>query len=795
MKRLFVASMLSLALAGCAQSRSALSKADAAPPGAAATPPVAITPVPSIYDSVNQGMGGPALARTAMKDPANPQWSGRAPVASAATPAGSGGANPAPATSPARAPGPGSAAPAELNVQLPPSGRPLAGAAPPLAAAPPSAAGSTGGQVMSSLPSAASPAGSSGAEPSVAALPEVAPAPANALRSNTAAPAASAALGMPVDSQATATQPTAATPADAAVSRSGSQSSLMPEPSPATQPPITPAAVPHNQAPERSRDPLLGPDPDLMPPMPDLDEVKSPARPATPLRPDLPAVKSPATPPESDLPAVKSPAGPARPSSADLPAVKSPGSPPPLGAPEAPAAKSAASSSPSQEGPPIEPAPAAPVTALPPGDPAVLPQAGPGAAKPLEQPADAGKSSAVSKPATAGSLAAAVPLELAPAAFNVIPAAVSARATAPGPPPPRSDPQILRTSAPPATDDSTQRRRLTLEPGCSIARVGDEIITYHDLVHATREMLSNHPLPQGFDSEGQIERNQYINMAKMNALESMIDRCLLVQEAKRNISDKKLLDRVYQEADQIWHDSEILPLQRKYNVDNEQQLKEKLAGQGRSLDAMRQSFRQTFLAETFIRQKLRDRGNVELPDLLKYYNEHLHTHEFDRPAQIRWRELVVEVARYESSSAARRKADGLLEAIKGGEDLAKLARAQSDGPTSSRNRGGLMETSPGGYAVAPVNTALLSLPIGQVSPVIEGPQSFHIVQVESRRPAGPASFEEVQDTIKPIVQNQKMRAERTAFINKLREKTLITVFSPKKTTGPPQLVKQAPLHD
>ena len=68
-----------------------------------------------------------------------------------------------------------------------------------------------------------------------------------------------------------------------------------------------------------------------------------------------------------------------------------------------------------------------------------------------------------------------------------------------------------------------------------------------------------------------------------------------------------------------------------------------------------------------------------------------------------------------------------------------------------------------------------------MSSVIEGPQSLHIVRVEGRRPAGQASFEEVQDKIKPIVQNQKARAESSAFINKLRQKTLITVFNTKKS--------------
>ena len=60
-----------------------------------------------------------------------------------------------------------------------------------------------------------------------------------------------------------------------------------------------------------------------------------------------------------------------------------------------------------------------------------------------------------------------------------------------------------------------------------------------------------------------------------------------------------------------------------------------------------------------------------------------------------------------------------------------------------------METSPGGYGIQAVNKALETLPIGQLSGVIEGPDGFHIVKVEKRRPAGPASFEEVQNKSGP----------------------------------------------
>jgi peptidyl-prolyl cis-trans isomerase SurA len=353
----------------------------------------------------------------------------------------------------------------------------------------------------------------------------------------------------------------------------------------------------------------------------------------------------------------------------------------------------------------------------------------------------------------------------------------------PGPAPPHRDPQVVRTSGTDPKPDAKDRRRLPLEPGCPIARVGDEIITYHDLVLATRERLPRNLMPQGqeFNSEQQIELINHINRMKIDTLESLIERSMLFQEAKRHIKDPKVLDRIYEDADKYWHDNEIVPLEREYNVETEQQLKERLARQGRSLDAMHQNFRQLNLCRDYLHAKLKDRINVELPDLLKYYNEHVTKHEFDRSAQITWRELLIEVPKYPSREAARRKADGLLLSLQQGGDFAKLARAESDGPTGSRNRGGLMETSPGGYAVAAVNRAIESLPIGQTSGVIEGPESFHIVKVESRRVAGPASFEEVQDKIKPIVQSQKFQAESAAYINKLRRQTPITIYSPTKT--------------
>ncbi len=308
------------------------------------------------------------------------------------------------------------------------------------------------------------------------------------------------------------------------------------------------------------------------------------------------------------------------------------------------------------------------------------------------------------------------------------------------------------------------------EAGRSAARVGDEVITLHDLVLNVKEQLKRHP-------PGRDLTRPELNMVAKSVLAGLIERTLIAQDAKRTLKNPKQLDRLYEAADKYWREEELPPMMRRYMADNELQLKQKLIDSGRSLEALHQSYRQEFLAQVYLDQKLADRRKVELPEMLKYYSEHLHDKEFDRSAEITWRELVVEKSHYPNPADARRKAEALLARLGKGEDFAKLARNDSEGPSRVRAQGGLMQTSPGSYAVEAVNQALASLPLNKVSPILEGPTSLHIVRVESRREAGPASFEEIQDQIRRKIMIDKMTRARQEFIAKLRRNTPIsTIF-------------------
>ena len=89
------------------------------------------------------------------------------------------------------------------------------------------------------------------------------------------------------------------------------------------------------------------------------------------------------------------------------------------------------------------------------------------------------------------------------------------------------------------------------------------------------------------------------------------------------------------------------------------------------------------------------------------------------------------------------------------------------------------------HVVETINKALDTLPIGQLSEVIEGPDSFHILKVENRRPAGPASFEEILDKIKPILERKRAQEEQTAFLKKLKRNAIITLYLNKTDPNKP----------
>jgi len=710
--------MLGLALAGCAQSRSSV-------PGAASRgQPIGMEPLPAISDTINRGTGDPAIVQATLPDPKNPNWSGEF----------------IPPRGPARTP-PGPQVARSSPVQGPASSTDPAGRA----SAPSSA-------VLAS-PSSPPPAGATG------------------LLAGAGMPAAGA------NSQAA--QPLTVPPVQTVPSQRPGMADLEVSRSPGELPPTAAAAG--------------SPSPDQA--LPPVEEPRAVGAPGAPLEPVVaPGVVAPTTAgPAAVAPAAVAPSAMAPAAVAPTAAPNQLSAPTPTPAQAAQAPRGPASTADQLLGPNPDLMPA-------------IDSAPPAAAKGKATQRPAAEAAAKPVPSSAGAAGGPgdFPLETAPelpvdpqptkgslspgaSATNPAPTTQNGQAGAPSastasapdrtssqtaaaPPAPQSDSAARLASFNPDSLTDMAKDQNWKEAGRAAARVNDEVVTLHDLVLTIKAQLINR-------NPGHSLSREELNMAAKSMLAHLIERTLINQEAKRVLKNPKQLDRLYEAADKYWREEELPPLMRHYLADNEFQLKQKLADAGLPLEFLHQNHRQEFLSTVYVDQKLSEARKVELPEMLRYYNDHLHDKEYDRPAQITWRELVVEKGHHPNPADARRKADNLLARLKRGESFATLARKESEGPSSIRAQGGLMQTSPGSYAVEAVNQALDSLPLNQVSRVLEGPTSLHIVLVENRRAAGPASFEELQDQMRNKVMYNKMHKAREVFLARLKRDALIsTIF-------------------
>lgn len=298
------------------------------------------------------------------------------------------------------------------------------------------------------------------------------------------------------------------------------------------------------------------------------------------------------------------------------------------------------------------------------------------------------------------------------------------------------------------------------------AHVGSEIITVYDLNVAIQDWIkANVPTGQS------IPEKDRLMVARM-VLSQMIDRMLIIQEAHRMMKSEKQKEALLSQIDRVWNDQQLPPMMKKYKVDTAYELDQLLRKQGRSLDKAKKDFTNDAIAHEFMGMKLGGKTFVSLVEMRRYYNEHLS--EFDQPARYTWREIRIPIENGDKSTA-QAEAQKILKELQQHSDFATLAQRNSKGPTA--DQGGLWETSPGGFALNEVNSALDSLEAGQVAGPVQSAQSIHFIKMEAKRQAGPARFDEVQTQIQERLRNEKLAKVSSSFILELRRQTVVqTIF-------------------
>jgi hypothetical protein len=312
----------------------------------------------------------------------------------------------------------------------------------------------------------------------------------------------------------------------------------------------------------------------------------------------------------------------------------------------------------------------------------------------------------------------------------------------------------------------------SLETAMVVARVGSEVVLEGDLMTPKAVDWLEKVTPGMPPEQVRSLRLQICQQV----LPAHIETLLVYVDACREIPADKLPD-IRKNVDKHF-DSEQLPrMMKDANAANSLEYEKSLRAKGMSLDRMRKMFFERGLASEWLRKNVKSDEEIPHADLIAWYQNHLAEYEF--PAQARFEALTVKVGLKRSRTAAWDILAAMGNEVLAGRPFGEVARARSEGPTASQ--GGEFDwTSKGSLASARLDEAIFSLPVGQLSAIIEDQELLHIVRVVERKEAGRKPFIEAQVGIREQLLADRRQAATEEYLEKLRARTPVwTIFDDK----------------
>jgi len=190
-----------------------------------------------------------------------------------------------------------------------------------------------------------------------------------------------------------------------------------------------------------------------------------------------------------------------------------------------------------------------------------------------------------------------------------------------------------------------------------------------------------------------------------------------------------------------------------------------LRDRGMTGDEWQAELAQSLLIGKLMDEVVSERGQVGEAEIAAYYAA--HRADFDRPAQVRARQIVV---------ADRAAGDRVLARLRQGEEFAAVARAVSLSPDAQQ--GGDLGFF--GRGEMPVEfEAVFELPVGSLSPLVKSDYGYHLFLVEEQRPATHLSRREAEATIRLLLTAERRETVYQEWLQELRGQATIAVDWPQ----------------
>ncbi len=291
-----------------------------------------------------------------------------------------------------------------------------------------------------------------------------------------------------------------------------------------------------------------------------------------------------------------------------------------------------------------------------------------------------------------------------------------------------------------------------------VASIGDDAITAFDVEKEGGALFRQIAATAAAD-----ERDERLAEARKKVLDSLIEKVLLLREAKRidiSVSD----DEVDSAVEKVKTENKL----------TQEALLTALAREGITFDRYREEVRAQIVRSKVIDKRVRAVIDVSDEDILIYYER--NRDEFSTDEEIRARHILFLVPREageERRLAIENRAAEVLALVRAGGDFAELARTYSEGPSAPE--GGELGFFRREDMVKAFSRAAFALEKGEISNLVLSPFGYHIIEVLDKRGGTALPFEEISQKIKARLYGEELNREIKAFIEQLKEEENVRI--------------------
>ncbi len=289
--------------------------------------------------------------------------------------------------------------------------------------------------------------------------------------------------------------------------------------------------------------------------------------------------------------------------------------------------------------------------------------------------------------------------------------------------------------------------------------VNGEIITEFDI----RKRIAEAFQIAGEKYQG-VEFQQKRREIMSDAIEELIDRKILVQEAKKVIlSDPEKAEAIEKNLDSFVKGAvdEVGSLYKFYELAHKQginPLKKKV------------ELKEDLMVDVILRENVYGKIVITPKDMKRYYQDNID--EFSGERKLSFRQILIKYSGYKTKEEAKSVAEKLLNRLESGEEFEVIAKEHSQGPHAYK--GGLWEFDEvRDFRKDLVAIVFLRQKKDEIGQIIETSIGCHIFKIGEIIPAKITSFQQAQGEISNTLFREKFLKQKRKYLRELKRDVVI----------------------